>query len=189
MDISSDIVFSLYENMTEQKIISAYHGEFTQDVINMLLKQAKWDLNNRKVELKTVKKTYGILVECLENILKHTSIISKRNASIAKEGIILFSQNDTGYVVTVGNLIENESIEPLKKKIEFINSLDRSGLREQYEYILRNGSISEKGGAGLGIIDIALKSGEKLGHVFRPYDNEFSFFALQVTISSSVLPN
>jgi hypothetical protein len=110
MNIGSDIVFDLYENMTEQKIISAYHGEFTQNVINMLLKQAKWDLNNRKVETKTLKKTYGVLVECLENILKHTSIIERKNVSSgSSEGIVLFGHNENEYVITVGNLIKNES--------------------------------------------------------------------------------
>lgn len=186
MDIGSDIVYTLYENMTEQKIISAYHGEFNQNVINMLLKQAKWDLNNRKVEIKTLKKTYGILVECLENILKHTSIMSRKNGSTkASEGIVLFGQVDDDYVVTVGNLVANDEVDKLKEKIGFVNSLDRNGLKEQYDNILRNGSISEKGGAGLGIIDIALKSGKKLGCVFRPYDDNFSFFALQISVSST----
>lgn len=190
MNIGSDIVFKLYENMTEQKIISAYHGEFTQNVINMLLRQAKWDLNHRKVEVKTLKKTYGILVECLENILKHTSIINRKNVSSGvSEGIVLFGQNENEYVITVGNLVKNDQIEALKEKIDFVNSLDRKGLREQYENILRNGAISEKGGAGLGIIDIALKSGKKLGHVFRSYDSEYSFFALQITISPSATEN
>ncbi len=187
MNIGSNVVFNLYENMTEQKIISAYHGEVTQNVINMLLKQAKWDLNNRKVEIKTLKKTYGILVECLENILKHTSIINRKNVSNGKsEGIVLFGYHENEYIVTVGNLVKNDQIDSLREKFDFVNSLDRKGLREQYENILRNGSISEKGGAGLGIIDIALKSGKKLGHVFRPYDSEYSFFALQITISSAL---
>lgn len=183
MNIGSEIVYNLYENMTEQKIISAYHGEFTQNVINMLLKQAKWDLTNRKVEVKTFKKTYGVLVECLENILKHTSNINSNVTSTRlTEGIVLFGYNENEYIVTVGNLVHNDQIDALKEKIDFVNSLDRQGLREQYENILRNGSISEKGGAGLGIIDIALKSGKKLGHLFKAYNPDCSFFALQITI-------
>ncbi len=186
MNIGPDVVFSLYENMTEQKIISAFHGEFTQNVINMLLKQAKWDLTNRKVEVKTLKKTYGILVECLENILKHTSIINRKNVSNGKsEGIVLFSHNENDYIVTVGNLVKNDQVTSIREKIDFVNGLDRRALWDQYENILRTGSISERGGAGLGIIDIALKSGQKLGCVFKNYDDEYSFFALQITISST----
>ena len=185
MTINSDVVFKLYENMTEQKIISAYHGEFNQDVINMLLKQAKWDLNNRKVEIRTLKKTYGILVECLENILKHTSIIHRNNAAKGvSEGIVIFGLNGNQYMVTVGNLVKTDEIKSLKEKIDFVNGLSREELRNEYGNILRHGTLSEKGGAGLGIIDIALKSGKKLGHIFKSYNNDYSFFALQVTIDA-----
>ena len=184
MNIGSEVVFNLYKIMSDQKIISAYHGEFSQHVINMLLKQAKWDMHNQGVEMATLKKTYGVLVECLENVLKHTTIMNRKNVSSGtSEGIVLFSHNANEYIVTVGNLVKKDQIDPLREKIDYVNSLDRNGLVEQFKNILRNGSISEKGGAGLGIIDIALRSGNKLRRIFKPYDKEYSFFVLQITIS------
>lgn len=185
MTINSDVVYKLYENMTEQKIISAYHGEFNQDVINMLLRQAKWDMNSRKVEPRILKKTYGILVECLENILRHTSVIHKNNAAKGiSKGIVVFGLSNNEYVVTVGNLVKNDEVKSLEEKIDFVNGLNRDDLRAEYGKILRTGALTDKGGAGLGIIDIALKSGKKLGQVFKPYNKDYSFFALQVTVTA-----
>lgn len=183
MLFKSDIVLNLYEKMSEQNVISAYHGEFNQMVIDMLLKQAKWDLQNRKVDIGVLKKTYGVLVECLENIYKHTSMIqnNKWNRSNA-EGIVVFSQEANQYRITVGNLIRVEQLAELKKRLDEVNKLDKKGLREKHETILKDTSVSDKGGAGLGIIDIALKSGNKLGYSFTPYNEEFTFFALQVHV-------
>jgi hypothetical protein len=42
--------------------------------------------------------------------------------------------------------------------------------------------ISEKGGAGLGLIDIAKKTGSKLSYQFKELNDEVSFFILTSTI-------
>jgi len=42
--------------------------------------------------------------------------------------------------------------------------------------------LSEKGGAGLGFIDIARKTGQKLVYSFLKIDEEKSFFVLTTTI-------
>ena len=43
-------------------------------------------------------------------------------------------------------------------------------------------SISSKGGAGLGIIDMALKSGNKFEYSFNQIDDSNSFFTLKVKV-------
>jgi hypothetical protein len=48
---------------------------------------------------------------------------------------------------------------------------------------MREGRLSEKGGAGLGFIDIARKTGRKLDFHFLSIDEENSFFILTSTIS------
>ena len=46
-----------------------------------------------------------------------------------------------------------------------------------------NGMMSEKGGGGLGMIDIARKSGEKLVYNFTPINEITTFFSLAVKIA------
>jgi hypothetical protein len=40
-----------------------------------------------------------------------------------------------------------------------------------------------KGGGGLGMIDIARKTGQKLNFDFAPVDDKYSFFSLNIKIS------
>jgi len=49
--------------------------------------------------------------------------------------------------------------------------------------VLNNGEMSDKGGGGLGMIDIARKTGEKLNYNFMPVDDSYSFFSLNIKIS------
>jgi hypothetical protein len=78
--------------------------------------------------------------------------------------------------------VRNESIEYISAKIDQVNALDKEGLKELYKEVIKKGEISEKGGAGLGFIDMARKSGQKLEYSFEPINDEFSFFSLQITV-------
>ena len=69
------------------------------------------------------------------------------------------------------------------KKIDYINSLDKDELKKFYKETLNNGTMSEKGGGGLGLIDIARRSGQKLQYKIREIDKDYSFFTLTVKIS------
>ena len=79
--------------------------------------------------------------------------------------------------------IENTKIEELTRILDHINLLDKEGLKQLYKTQMREGRLSEKGGAGLGFIDIARKTGRKLDFHFLSIDEENSFFILTSTIS------
>ena len=56
-------------------------------------------------------------------------------------------------------------------------------LKDYYKQILNNGEMSLKGGGGLGMIDIARKTGQKLGYNFEQIDEKVSFFSLNIRVS------
>lgn len=95
----------------------------------------------------------------------------------------MVSKGDEEYHVTTGNIIENSKIEELSQILDNINNLDKEGLKELYKTQMREGRLSEKGGAGLGFIDIARKTGRKLDYHFLPIDEDTHFFVLTSTIS------
>ena len=55
-------------------------------------------------------------------------------------------------------------------------------LTKLYKQQIREGRLSPKGGAGLGFIDIARKTGQKLIYSFLRVDDENSFFVLTSTV-------
>jgi hypothetical protein len=60
--------------------------------------------------------------------------------------------------------------------------MDKEQLKEYYQEVLNGGSMSEKGTAGLGMIDIARKSGNKLEYKFLPISDNMRFFSLNIKI-------
>ena len=95
----------------------------------------------------------------------------------------MIGKEDTDYYVITGNYILNEKVNAVKEKLERVNRCDKEELKKLYQEILSNEGMSDKGTAGLGMIDIARKSGQKLGYDFHYVDENYSFFSLEAKIS------
>ena len=80
------------------------------------------------------------------------------------------------------NYIEVDNIAPLKAKLDKINALDKDGLRSYYKEVLDNGKYSVHGGGGLGMIDIARKSGNKLEYDFSDVNDYFGLYILKIKV-------
>jgi hypothetical protein len=51
---------------------------------------------------------------------------------------------------------------------------------------MKTGRMSEKGGAGLGFIDIARKSGNKLDYEFKDINGKSTFFIINTKVSRNI---
>ena len=70
-----------------------------------------------------------------------------------------------------------------KKKSRRINRSTHEEIKELYKFILNHQRISAKGGGGLGLVDIARKTGNKLEYAFKDYNENYSFFYLDILVN------
>jgi hypothetical protein len=104
-----------------------------------------------------------------------------------RSAIFMIAKTNGAYNVVTGNYILNENIKGLKTRLDEVNSLNKDQLKDYYKSVLNNGEMSLKGGGGLGMIDIARKTGEKLDYDFLEIDNKVSFFTLTIKITQPQL--
>ena len=95
---------------------------------------------------------------------------------------MMVTKEEDHYAITTGNLMHNERVVELKKTLEEINSKDPDELRKMYKEVLSNEQYSDKGTAGLGFIDMARKTGQKLKYDFYEMNDEFSYFSFEIKI-------
>ena len=181
-------VVQFHRMMVDKKLTLAYEGEVTQEITKAFTSMTEKNLEKVEEDGKIKKKVYHVMVECLQNIAKHadddTATASDNlEDGLAKTGIFLIGSDEKEYFITSGNGIANENIPALKEMIDNINSLDKDGLKELHKFKMRETAISEKGGAGLGFIDIARKTGNPLEYHFEPIDADNSFFLLKSRVS------
>jgi hypothetical protein len=178
-----DFAYQLYKTMKTNQISLVYEGEVTQEITKTFTALTEKNLA-KSAESNTVqRKVFNVMVECLQNISKHADTISEEgDDSKERRGIVIISKTDDGYNIITGNVVKTAKVSDLQASLELINSLDKEGLSNLYKQQIVEGRISEKGGAGLGLIDIAKKSGEKLSYQFKEINSSVSFFILTSTI-------
>lgn len=183
-------IVEFYHTMLDNRITLAYEGRVTQEITNAFANMAEQNIEHSEKNNKLKHAVYHVMVECLQNIAKHADNSKETDSDsitngLSKSGIFIVGSDQTQYFITSGNAIENSRIDDLRNMINQINSLDKSQLKELYKQKLREGSISKKGGAGLGLVDMARKTENKLEYHFEPIDNNNSFFLLKSTINKN----
>lgn len=176
-------IYDLHRTMMAQKLILVYEGDFTQETTKSILTMAERNLDSSGEDSGIKRKMFNVMVEALQNIVKHSSEQGlKAGSLVSKSAIFMISKDDTRYCVLTGNPIEKSNVAKLTEGLNNINAKDKEGLKEMYKDIIKNTQISEKGGAGLGFVDMARKSGEKLEFMFAEMNSEYDFFCLKVNI-------
>jgi hypothetical protein len=183
-----NFVVNFHKMMLDKKITLAYEGEVTQEITKAFTSMTEKNLDKVEEDGKIKKKVYHVMVECLQNISKHAdddtqTASDSLEEGLAKTGIFLIGNDQNQYFITSGNGIANENIPALKSLIDNINSLNQDELKQLHKEKMRETAISAKGGAGLGFIDIARKTGNPLEYHFEPIDENNSFFLLKTIIS------
>lgn len=178
-----DFVYDVYSSMLAHEITLVYEGEITHQITKAFTSLAELEMTKEEEDGAVQKKVFHVMVECLQNISKHADTPATEDYLYAGRGIFLVSRGEECYHVISGNLIDNERIPKLKSSLDHINSLNRDELKELYKTQMRQGRLSDKGGAGLGFIDIARKTGHKLDYHFMPIDSKTHFFILTSTIT------
>lgn len=172
-----DFVANIRGKMRKHEFLMIYEGTFSQSLTRAVLalteKKMEQDGEDRKIK----RKVFNVMVECLQNISKHGDSAIDMNQSI-----FLIGQNKEGYIISTGNAIEIEEIGALENKLLAINNMEQDELKDLYRSLMAHGEYSDKSGAGLGLIDIARKSGEELEFQFFDLDENTKFFALSTKI-------
>lgn len=171
--------------MLSRHLILVYEGEFTQEVTKSVLAMAERNMDSFGEQSSIKRKVFNVMVESLQNIVKHSDDVKSDDNKTLHSAIFMIGKSDTDYIITSGNPVKNEKVATIQQRLEKINSLDKDGLKSLYRDIITNAEISDKGGAGLGFVDMARKSGNQLEFSFKPINQDYSFFSLKTSVSRS----
>jgi hypothetical protein len=167
--------------MTVPGVFLDYHGPIDFSVINSLLLKLKNTKEFDDLYTTTRKRTYSLVVECLENIYNHSAL--KMSADEKVQPHIFVMNEETKISITAGNPIALEKREKLAQRLESVNSLTVAELRKLHEVRININPVKGENGAGLGFICIAFKSGNKLLYNFNPLISGYLYFEVQICLN------
>lgn len=178
-------IYDLHKVMLKQSLLLVYEGEFNQEITKSVLAMAERNMDSFGEQRKVKTKVFNVMMECIQNIVRHSEsyqedIYGKNNA------IFSLAKTDDHYFVLSGNPLFTVDIPTLENRLNEINLMDSVELKAEYKRIIKGGKISERGGAGLGFIDMSRKSGNKIRFDFEKINDELSFFSLRMTINRNL---
>lgn len=173
-------VLSLFSEMQGNGISLVYLGEFNHEITKMFTSMAESDMERKNEDRYVKKRVYHVMVETLQNMNKHSDEIT---SSQIGNGLFIIGQKEEIYYVITSNKVARDKVDDLRSAIDEVNAASADELKKMYMQQIKHGKLSEKGGAGLGLIDIARKTGEQLVYKFLPIDDLHDLFILKVEIN------
>ncbi|HKK58206.1 MAG TPA: SiaB family protein kinase [Salinivirga sp.] len=176
MTLEQETTFKIYDILDTEGLSYFYRGDLTASITDGILALTETNLTKANEPVKVKKRVYTILVEGLQNITRHQDETGTWKSFFGVE------QSGEFYYITMANIILNENQKKLTSQLDKINSLEKEELKDFYKKTLMENELSEKGGAGLGLIEMARKSGNKLQYAFKKLDDKWSYFYLRTYI-------
>ena len=183
-------LYQSYRQMLPNSISLTFKGVASEGLIDSMINLIANKLDEVENDYQTKKKVYSVLVECLQNIYRYVDkegweMDNPNNNYDKSSSVFAINSDSQGYQIATANFVAPERKEPLKEWLEEINQAPDKELKKMYNKILLNKEFNDKGGAGLGMIEIARKSGNRIEYNFDPIDNKSYFFCLKVKVNKN----
>ncbi len=169
--------YHLFSKLSKDHFCLSYMGAFDDDLTETLMRNNETSIHEPQ---KLKKRLAFLIAECFQNIIRHSDEPSTSLEPFQSPKIFILRNIDNIHYISSTNIISNSQQKYLSDKLEHINNLSPEELKEAYLGALATNEVSEKGGAGLGLIEMARKSGSPLDYSFDLLDPNHSIFYFQV---------
>jgi hypothetical protein len=171
--------------MLPSTVFLEYKGIIDYKTIDNLLRKLKRTKEYIGLDKTTGKRMYSVVVECLENIAKHSV-----KESVAAHKMLPFlsvGKQENKVIIKTGNTVYEDKCGQIVKRLDMVNQMDDAALIVLYEKIINKETKPEDNGAGLGFILMKLKSGNKIDYSFTSIDSSYQFFEMTISVKKYIM--
>jgi hypothetical protein len=177
-------LFDHYKTMGRDGIVFMFKGSMSQALLVKFGDMIREDLFMGSKRMSEIRAVFSVFVELAQNINRYSAERPETGLVGGDgSGIIVVSESEGSYTVASGNQIEKSRLGFILPRLEMMKGLNSEALRKLYREQIKQASPPEGSvGAGLGLFDIAKRSGGGLNYAVHPISDEVSFIELFVEI-------
>lgn len=168
--------------MEAREAIINFKGSISFETMELLLNQLKSASQFNALRKPVRKRVYGTVVESIDNIFKYATPFIGKNLALRRPPLIQVRELGGKFIVSAGNLIKNDEVDGLKKKLNRVNGMDDHALKMLYEEVINKDAAEDDSGAGLGLITMAMRTDEDIRYQFEPVGPDHAYFIMHITI-------
>lgn len=188
MLMDAALLHTLYDAFSGDRIAFLYSGSFhdthTPRLIALGEEAVGDDEDGRTVRGRVV----FVLVEAYQNIVRHRAMPPPEVAQKAGRSLFLLRDGGQRHEVTTMNPVTEADARAIHDRLDGLHGLDQEELKARFIQSLQRGARTERGGAGLGFIEMARRSGDPLHHDMADIHAGYKLFTLQVTLGRPGMP-
>ncbi len=182
MDLAS--VHTLYDVLAWDRFDMLYSGRFHDEHTASLI--ALGEDSAREQDRAHRQRLAFVMVEAYQNIVRHRApLTGALERSAGRSLFALRCRTEGDEVIAVDPVLATET-DALSEVLARVGGSDLQQLKQLFLDRLRDGSRTERGGAGLGLIEMARRSGNGMQHALLPLDEARRLFLLQVVVGAPV---
>ena len=149
-----------------------YKGAISDDVTENIIDLAEADTKGSGLG-KSRKKVSFLMAESFQNIVRH-GLKDNQDEKKIPGAFGITNREGEIHIFSANHITSDQGVD-IKEKLCNVNDLNPEELKEYYRRILADGKMSAKGGAGLGLIEMARKSGKPLQYRMKPFGDRVEF--------------
>jgi hypothetical protein len=177
------LTYKFFNSFKDDKLSFAYMGALSNQMVVSSINLIENNLVKDSSFKKLRHKLSFLMIESFQNIIRYGDEPANKDIKYRREMFITRNIGGTFYIGSC-NLIESQKIEYVNSKLKEVNELDANDLDQLYRKILTNNRFTNAGGAGLGFIEMARKTRQKLIFDFVKFDDDYSYFYLLIKVNS-----
>lgn len=177
--MAASVALSLYRLLEGARFAFLYRGSFNEGLAPELIVMGEAAAHQAERGRTHSQRLAFIMVEAFQNITRH------RSDAADSASFFALRANALGEDVMAVNPVRADEVEALEHAIARLDGTGRSHLKSLFLDRLRDGGRSARGGAGLGLIEMARRSGNGLRHRVLPLEKGHALFALHVPLGEA----
>ncbi len=171
-------LYEFKKDLSKRGVFFCLSGPISQNLVAEIGSTLEQKMSLEDTSKSTVLRVFSTVVENAQNIMRY----SDEKEETLSLGIIAVGYEGNHYFVLCGNMVENDKVEGLRKKLVKLQKMDKNQLKEYYREQRRKPPPEESKGAGLGFIDMAKKASRTIEFDFKKINDKFSFFSMKTVI-------
>ena len=177
-------LYDYYRELENDRLSFIFNGDVSDDITDGIIRITEFNVNNFEMLAKMSRRISFIMVECFQNVVRHGA--KSPDSDQDKSGGLFAARllGDANYVSSI-NMIDMKEVELLREKLNQLNSIEKDKLKALYLEVLNNEQLSAKGGAGLGLIQLARKAGQPISYDFEDISDQLSNFYLSLKLTGN----
>lgn len=173
--------YALFKGLAGDELCFAYSGEFHDQHTGRLIEIGEAAMEGNSVARGARQRLAYVMVEAYQNIIRHRARLPDVLARAHGRSLFLLRVHGGAQQVIAMNPVPVGERAGLEEGLAGLVGLDPVGLKERFLNKLSQEGMSERGGAGLGLIEMARRSGQDLKHRITALDQDHLLFLLQVS--------